>query len=103
MQASIGRSSARPAPGRTEAEKSAPTTKEEKVMNSNVKMLQIVGAVERTLESGEKKSWWTRIGVAFENADGSIALKFDYLPANIAETTIQVRKMQPKEAAQQTE
>jgi hypothetical protein len=80
-----------------------PTHKGKKVMNSNVKMMQIVGAVERTLESGEKKSWWTRIGVAFENADGSFALKFDYLPANMAETTIQVRKIQPKEGAQQSE
>jgi hypothetical protein len=72
-------------------------------MNETRKMLQIVGAVERTLESGEKKSWWTRIGVAFENSDGSLALKFDYLPANMADTTIQVRKIQPKEATQHSE
>jgi hypothetical protein len=82
--------------------KSASTTKE-KTMNETRKMLQIVGAVERTLESGEKKSWWTRIGVAFENSDGSLALKFDYLPSNMAETSIQVRKIQPKEPTQQSE
>jgi hypothetical protein len=72
-------------------------------MNETRKMLQIVGAVERTLESGEKKSWWTRIGVAFENSDGSLALKFDYVPTNMADTSIQVRKIQPKEPAQQSE
>ena len=72
-------------------------------MNETRKMLQIVGAVERTLESGEKKSWWTRIGVAFENSDGSLALKFDYVPSNMADTSIQVRKIQPKEPTQQSE
>ena len=38
--------------------------------NTNKKMKQIVGAVERTRE-GVKKSYWSRIGVAFENSDGS--------------------------------
>lgn len=69
---------------------------------SEQKMMQIVGAVDR--KSGEDtKTWWTRIGVAFQNRDGSWVLKFDYLPARIAETTIQLREMTPKEPAQPSE
>lgn len=64
---------------------------------SEQKIMQIVGAVDR--KTGEEtKTWWTRIGVAFQNRDGSFTLKFDYVPARIAETTIQLREMAPKEA-----
>ena len=62
------------------------------------KMMQIVGAVQRTTE-GEKKTWWTKIGVAFPNKDGSWNLRFDYLPAHLADTTIQLRDIEPKDAA----
>jgi hypothetical protein len=48
-------------------------------------------------EGDEKKSWWTRISVAFQNRDGSWNLRFDYLPARMAETTIQLRELDPKE------
>jgi len=64
-------------------------------MESN-KMMQIVAVVERG-EGEEKKNWWTRIGVAFQNRDGSWNLRFDYLPARMAETTIQVRELEPKD------
>jgi hypothetical protein len=37
---------------------------------------EIFGIVER----GES-SYWTRIGAALENRDGSWSLRFDYLPA----------------------
>jgi hypothetical protein len=38
------------------------------------------------------RSYWTRIGVAFENAkDGSWSLEFDYLPADVGATTVQLR------------
>jgi hypothetical protein len=60
------------------------------------KMMQIVAVVERG-EGEEKKNWWTRIGVAFQNRDGSWNLRFDYLPARIAETTIQLRELEPKD------
>jgi len=63
------------------------------------KMMQIVGAVERTV-GGEKKAWWTKIGVGFQNKDGSWNLRFDYLPARLAETTIQLREFDPKDATQ---
>jgi hypothetical protein len=61
------------------------------------KMMQIVGAVQRTVE-GDKKTWWTKIGVAFQNKDGSYNLRFDYLPAHLSDTTIQLRDFDPKEA-----
>ena len=64
------------------------------------KMMQIVGAVQRTTE-GEKKTWWTKIGVAFQNKDGSYNLRFDYLPARLSDTTIQLRDIDPKDSAQQ--
>ena len=63
------------------------------------KMMQIVGAVQRTTE-GEKKTWWTKIGVAFQNKDGSYNLRFAYLPARLADTTIQLREFDPKDTAQ---
>jgi hypothetical protein len=66
------------------------------------KMMQIVGAVERTA-NGEKKTWWTKIGVGFQNKDGSWNLQFDYVPARLAETTIQLREMDRKEAAAPSE
>jgi hypothetical protein len=63
------------------------------------KMMQIVGAVEREVD-GNKKSFWTRIGTAFRNADDSWNLLFDYLPARLADTTIQLREIKPRETAQ---
>jgi hypothetical protein len=45
-----------------------------------------VGVVTRN-----EKSYWTRIGVAYENSDGSWNLKFDYLPADLGATTVQLR------------
>lgn len=62
------------------------------------KRMQIVGAVERNV-GDEKKTWWTRIGVAFQNKDGSYNLRFDYLPTRLHETTIQLREIDSKEAA----
>jgi len=62
-------------------------------MEKNMK--KIVAAVERG-EGNNKKSYWTRIGVAFENKDGSYNLRFDYVPTD-PQTTIQVRPFDPKE------
>ena len=61
------------------------------------KMMQIVGAVSRAV-GDDKKTWWTKIGVAFQNTDGSWNLRFDYLPTS-GETTIQLREIQPRESA----
>ncbi|MBU0909244.1 MAG: hypothetical protein KKA54_11025 [Proteobacteria bacterium] len=56
------------------------------------KILQIVGA--KKIE-GSKKAFWTRIGTAFENADGSLNLSFDYFPTT-PEITLQVREVDKK-------
>jgi hypothetical protein len=39
--------------------------------------------------NGEKKTFWTRVGVAFVNRDGSITIKLDALPLS---GTLQVRE-----------
>jgi hypothetical protein len=59
-------------------------------------MKHLVAAVERG-EGDNKKSYWTRIGVAFENRDGSYNLRFDFLPATLTTTTIQLREPNPRE------
>jgi hypothetical protein len=60
-------------------------------MNSTKKnMKQLLAVVERG-EGDNKRSFWTNIGVAFENRDGSWNLLFDFLPTNMAGTTIQLR------------
>ena len=64
---------------------------------SQKKIMQLVGAVDRPGSDG-KKTWWTRIGVAFQNRDGSYNLRFDYLP-HLAGTTIQMREMDAGEPA----
>ena len=40
------------------------------------------------------KSYWTRIGVAFTNKDGSINVKLDALPTG---GTLQIRDYEPRE------
>ncbi len=46
----------------------------------------IYGIVKRN-----EKSYWTRIGTAFVNRDGSLNLKLDFLPSDMSSITIQVR------------
>jgi len=64
--------------------------------NEKKKMKQLVAAIERG-EGDEKKSYWTRIGVAFENRDGSYNLRFDFIPARLDTTTVQLRDFEPKD------
>lgn len=52
-------------------------------------MKQLVAAVQRG-EGADKRSYWSRIGVAFTNRDGSVNLRFDFLPTDPT-TTIQLR------------
>ena len=47
----------------------------------------IFGVVQR---EGMEKGFWTRIGTAFQNHDGSWNLRFDYLPSDPT-VTIQMR------------
>lgn len=49
--------------------------------------------VERETD-GETKSFWVRVGVAFENKDGSINVRLDALPLN---GTLQLREYEPRD------
>jgi hypothetical protein len=73
--------------GRTSRQKAAQPG--ENPMNSKNRMKLV--AVVQYGEGDEKRSRWTNIGVAFQNKDGSWNLRFDYLPARMADTTIQLR------------
>ena len=56
---------------------------------SDTKPYKVVyGIVQR---EGMEKSFWTRIGAAFENRDGSLNIRLDFLPAS-ADTTLQIRE-----------
>ena len=62
--------------------------------------MEILGVVNRGEgQLGTKKSYWTRIGTAYKNRDGSLNLRFNYLPADLANTTIQVREPRAKDDA----
>jgi hypothetical protein len=52
---------------------------------------EIFGVVDR----GEQ-SFWTRIGAAFVNSDGSLNLVFNFLPTD-PQATIQIRDPRPRE------
>jgi len=47
----------------------------------------VYGIIERP---GQEKAFWSRIGVAFRNRDGSINLKLDFFPRDPG-TGLQVR------------
>ena len=49
------------------------------------KRMQLDAVIERAAGGGEKK-YCSRIGIAFENRDGSWNLRFDYLPARMSES-----------------
>lgn len=59
-------------------------------------MKQIVAAVEYG-EGETKRSYWTKIGVAFQNDDGSWNQLLDFVPTNLRPTTIQMRDIEPRE------
>jgi hypothetical protein len=42
--------------------------------------MKIVYLITENGEGTDKKSYWNRVGVAFENRDGSINVKLDFLP-----------------------
>jgi hypothetical protein len=54
----------------------------------------IFGVVKR---EGMEKGFWTRIGTAFENQDGSWNLRFDYVPTDPFATV----QMRPATSAQE--
>lgn len=62
-------------------------------------MKQIVAAIERG-EGEDKRSYWTKIGVAFENADKSWNILLDFIPTRSG-TTLQMRDIEPREGRDQ--
>ena len=67
-----------------------------KTQNKMATTKAIWGVVKR---GDQQKGFWTRIGTAYTNKDGSLNLRFDYLPAHLSETTIQVREIEKADAA----
>lgn len=55
----------------------------------------LFGIVQR---EGMEKGFWTRIGTAFQNQDGSWNLRFDYLPTDPG-VTVQMRPVRSGEDA----
>ncbi len=55
----------------------------------------LFGVVQR---EGMEKGFWTRIGTAFQNQDGSWNLRFDYLPTDRGVTV----QMRPVRSAEET-
>jgi len=52
--------------------------------------MEILGVVNR---GDGKAAFWTRIGTAFLNRDGrSFTLRFSYFPADLSNTSIQLRE-----------
>ena len=57
----------------------------------------LFGVVQR---EGMEKGFWTRIGTAFQNQDGSWNLRFDYLPTDRG-VTIQMRPVRSGDEARE--
>jgi hypothetical protein len=77
----------------------------EKIDRRKTEILHILGIEKRKdakNPGGEPFNVWTRIGTAFVNSDGSINLRFSYLPLN-PEITLQVRKPDEKARAGEQE
>ena len=49
------------------------------------------------IEERDGRSYWTRIGVAFPNRDGSLTLDFQFLPTD-PNVRVHVRDPRPKES-----
>jgi len=65
-------------------------------MATQKKMKQLMAITTRG-EGDKEKTFWTRIGVAFENNDGSYNIKVEFLPADLVNTTIQLRDFKERD------
>lgn len=63
---------------------------------SDKKMKHLWMVEDGPAQGGEKKSYWTKIGVAFENRDGSWSLELSAIPVN---GRLQMRDPKPREGA----
>ncbi len=61
--------------------------------------LDVMGITEYEDREGQQRSWWTKIGSAFWNKDGSLNVKMDYFPRSPSQS-IQIRPpREPREDA----
>lgn len=65
---------------------------EENKHNSGPKNFKLAYAITKNKDG---KSFWTKIGVAFVNRDGSLNVKLDCVP--VGETELQIRDYEPFE------
>jgi len=56
-------------------------------------MLVALAITEKANADGSKKSFWTKVGVAFKNKDDSITVRLDAFPIS---GTLQIREAQEK-------
>ncbi len=58
-------------------------------------MKEIFG-MKKTTKDGGEKTYWTRIGIAYENKDGSLNCYLDYVPTS-KEIVLNIRDPKEKE------
>jgi hypothetical protein len=63
--------------------------------NNSGRPLCIYGIWKKDPENHDEKGFWTQIGRAFQNSDGSFNLLFDYIPTD-KNTRIHVRERQER-------
>lgn len=54
---------------------------------------EVFAITERTMRDGEMKTFWTKVGAAFENSDGSLSIMLDAFPVS---GKLQVREREPR-------
>ncbi len=64
--------------------------------------LDVMGITNYEDRQGETRSWWTKIGSAFWNKDGSLNVKLDYIPTS-PKQTIQIRPPREKKEVGQSD
>lgn len=58
-----------------------------------------VYAINEKDKDGEKASWWQKIGLAFTNRDGSIAIYLDALPLGTNKLQVREQRDEPRPGA----
>ena len=75
----------------------------DRALDANQRETRLIGRApqrESTADTATAEpSYWTRIGSAYRNRDGSLNLRFNDLPADLANTMIQVREPRAKDDA----
>ena len=59
-------------------------------------MKEVYG-IKKVSKGGEEKSFWTRLGIAYENKDGSLNVYLDYVPV-VPGIVLNIREPKEKES-----